>query len=122
VSIALGTNDFSNGDGKRQRLPFDSGAFVSAYIKFVQLVKSKYPDAQIALLSSPMASGSNRLLLQNCLLAVKQNIDEAYSSGKPIAVHFFKPMQARGCSGHPNVEDHAILASELEPFFKKLLR
>jgi hypothetical protein len=122
VSIALGTNDFSNGDGKRQRLPFDSGAFVSAYIKFVQAVKSKYPDAQIALLSSPMASGSNRLLLQNCLLAVKQNIDEAYSSGKPIALHFFKLMQARGCSGHPNVEDHAILASELEPFFKKLLR
>jgi hypothetical protein len=30
-------------------------------------------------------------------------------------------MQARGCGGHPNVEDHAILADELLPFFKKLL-
>ena len=122
VSIALGTNDLSNGDGKKQRLPFDSGAFVSNYIKFVQQVKSNYPNAQIALLSSPMSGGSNRLLLQNCLLAVKKSIDAIYSSGKPVALHFFQPMQARGCSGHPNVEDHAILASELAPFFKNLLR
>ncbi|HTF82092.1 MAG TPA: GDSL-type esterase/lipase family protein, partial [Cytophagales bacterium] len=28
VSISLGTNDFSGGDGKKRRLPFDSGSFV----------------------------------------------------------------------------------------------
>lgn len=121
VSIALGTNDFSNGDGKRPRLPFDSAVFVHTYIKFVQLVKSKYPDARIALLSSAMVNGDRRLTLQNCLTAVKEKIDSLYSSGKPVALFFFKPMQARGCSGHPSVEDHAILAEELTPFFKGLL-
>lgn len=122
VSIALGTNDFSNGDGIKKRNPFDSSAFVSSYIKFVQLVKSKYPDAQVALLSSPMINGSHRLTFQNCLSAVKDRIDALYPSGKPVALYFFKPMQARGCGGHPSVEDHAILAEELIPFFKKMLQ
>src|SRR5689334_20944935 len=75
VSIALGTNDFSRGDGKRTRLPFDSSSFVTHYIQFVQLVKSKYPSAQIALLSSPMIQGAARELLQNCLRAVKSGVD-----------------------------------------------
>jgi hypothetical protein len=121
VSIALGTNDLSRGDGVNPRTPFDSATFVTGYIGFVQQVKSKYPAAQIALLSSPMANGTDRILLQNCLTAVKASIDAAYPQAKPVALHFFKPMQARGCTGHPNVEDHAILAAELEPFFKGLL-
>lgn len=121
VSIALGTNDFSNGDGIKKRLLFDSAAFVSQYIKFATQVKSKYPAAQIALLSSPMANGNNRLLLQNCLQAVKTVVDQSYPSDKGIALYFFKPMRARGCGGHPSVEDHALLAEELIPFFKKLL-
>jgi len=122
VSIALGTNDFSTGDGKTERLPFDSASFVGNYVQFVKLVKSKYPQAQIALLSSPMINGKNRTLLQNCLTAVKQQTDAGYSTDKPVAVYFFQPMQARGCLGHPNVEDHALMAKELEPFFRKLIQ
>ncbi len=91
------------------------------YIAFVELVKSKYPKAIVALLSSPMINGNERILLQNCLTAVKQNIDAMYPSAKPVALYFFKPMHAGGCSGHPSVEDHAILAQELNPFFKALL-
>ncbi len=122
VSIALGTNDFSNGDGKKARLPFDSATFVNHYTSFVELVKSKYPLAQIALLSSPMVHGDSRTLLQHCLTAVKQNIDASYANGARVALYFFNPMQAHGCSGHPNVEEHAILANELIPFFQKLLK
>lgn len=121
VSIALGTNDFSDGDHIHPRPPFDSAVFVSGYINFVQQVKSRYPKARIALLSSPMLNGNKRELLQRCLTAVKFNIDNAYHSGKPVALYFFKLMQARGCGGHPNVEDHAILADELTPFFRKLM-
>lgn len=121
VSIALGTNDMSRGDGMHQRNAFDSAIFVSAYTSFVQLIKSKYPKAVIALLSSPMINGSDRVLLQNCLTAVKQNTDAKYPSGKPVALYFFNPMKAGGCSGHPSVQDHAVLADELYPFFKNLL-
>ena len=85
-------------------------------------MKSKYPSAQIALLSSPMISGARRITLQNCLTAVKQNVDALYPSDKPVALHFFQPMTTKGCTGHPSVEDHEVLAKELEPFFKKLLQ
>lgn len=122
VSIALGTNDFSNGDGVHMRPPLDSAVFVSSYIKFVQLVKSKYSNTQIALLSSPMVSGTNGMLLEHYLQVIKQHIDSLYPSSKPVALFFFKPMQPHGCSGHPSVEDHAILADELMPFFKKLMQ
>lgn len=121
VSIALGTNDFSEGDGKKERLPFDSARYVSSYINFVRVIKSKYPKARVALLSSPMMNGKNRETLQNCLTAVKANIDAANPSDKPVALHFFQPTRANGCSGHPSVEDHAILAQELLPFFQKLV-
>jgi Carbohydrate esterase 2 N-terminal/GDSL-like Lipase/Acylhydrolase family len=121
VSIALGTNDFSDGDHMHARLAFDSAAFVSNYIRFVKLVKSKYPGARIALLSSPMINGDRRILLQHCLSAVKRETDALYPGKKPVALFFFQPMQARGCGGHPNLDDHAILAQQLTPFFKKLL-
>lgn len=122
VSIALGTNDFSNGDGKRVRLPFDSAAFVRHYILFVQQVKGHYPSAQIALLSSPMLNGGTRTLLQNCLAAVKQNVDSLYPSAPPVGLYFFKPMEPHGCSYHPSVEDHGVMAEGLVPFFRKLLQ
>lgn len=121
VSIALGTNDFSNGDGKRARQPFDSAVFTTRYIQFVQDVKSKYPQARIALLSSPMVQGSRDTLFRNMLTAVKQHIDALYPSDKPVALHFFLPMSPHGCSFHPSVEDHAVMAAELEPFFRELL-
>jgi hypothetical protein len=121
VSIALGTNDFSNGDGVKKRAPFDSTAFVKGYIAFVRVVKGKYPAATIALLSSPMINGAARIQLQNCLSAVKGAIDNAYPAAKPLAVFFFEPMQAHGCSGHPDVEDHRVLSEELKPFFKSLV-
>ncbi|AMJ64716.1 hypothetical protein AXW84_04175 [Hymenobacter sp. PAMC 26628] len=121
VSIALGTNDFSNGDGKRPRLPFDSAQFVGRYIDFVGLVKSKYPQARIALLSSPMVNGQNRTKLQNCLTAIKTQTEAGRPADPPVALYFFQPMQAHGCGGHPNVEDHAILANELESFFRPLV-
>jgi hypothetical protein len=122
VSIGLGTNDFSDGDGKNPRLPFDSSVFVSNCIRFVALVKSKYPGALIILLSSPMLNGNKREKLQSCLQAVKMQTDKSFFRDKPVTLFFFKPMQARGCSGHPNVEDHAILADELIPVFLGLKR
>ncbi|MET0635314.1 MAG: GDSL-type esterase/lipase family protein [Chitinophagaceae bacterium] len=121
VSIALGTNDYSDGDGKKFRLPFDSATFVNRYILFVQLVKSKYPGSQILLLSSPMIGGARREVLQNCISAVKASIDQQYPTAKPVQVYFFRQMKPSGCSGHPSVDDHALLAEELVPVYRRLL-
>jgi hypothetical protein len=122
VSIALGTNDLSTGDGKTARKPFDADEFVNAYVNFVKLVKAKYPKARIALLSSPMVNGTARTQLESCLKRIKSEIDHAYPSERAVATFFFEPMHGRGCSGHPSVEDHAIMAANLLPFFKELVK
>jgi len=121
VSIALGTNDMSKGDGT-PRAAFDTVRFVKEYVKFVQLVKANYPAAQIALLSSPMIKGDSREILQRCLNRIKKEIDARYPNDKRIATFFFQPMDPHGCGGHPNVADHEIMAEELTPFFARLLK
>ncbi|NTS40329.1 GDSL family lipase [Flavisolibacter sp. BT320] len=121
VAIALGTNDLSRGDGKTERPPFDSAQFIGNYIKFVQQVQGKYPAAQVVLLSSPMANGAAREFLQACLTAVKAGADAAQPHSKPLALFFFEPMQASGCTGHPSVAEHGRMAESLLPFFRKLL-
>jgi hypothetical protein len=121
VSIALGTNDLSQGDGKTPRKPFDPELFNTNFVKFVQLVKSKYPKARIALLSSPMLKGTARTALETCLASIKTSIDSLYKKDKPVEIFLFQPMEAHGCSGHPDVADHLILAEALKPFFRKLL-
>lgn len=121
VSIALGTNDLSRGDGRSERAAFDSAVFVERYIKFVQVVKRAQPKARIVLLSSGMVSGENRELLQRCLANIKKAIDLQYPSDPQVVTYFFKPMKARGCTGHPNVDDHAILANELIEVFRPLI-
>ena len=121
VSICLGTNDFSDGDGTTKRLPFDSAAFISKYIDFVDIVYRHYPSARIVLLSSPMLSGSKADLLFACLEQVKAGSGQR-NPGKPAITLFrFKPMIPRGCDYHPDMHDHEILADELVPFFKGLL-
>jgi lysophospholipase L1-like esterase len=122
VSIALGTNDLSNGDGKSPRKPFDEKVFTQAYVDFICSVKHKYPKAQIALLSSPMVSGPSRAIFENCLLTVKSKVDAMYPKDNPIATFFFSLMQAHGCTGHPNLEDHLIMAEQLKPFYQKLIK
>jgi lysophospholipase L1-like esterase len=121
VSIALGTNDFSGGDGKKVRLPFDSARYISNYVEFIKKVKSKYPSAKIVLLNSPMMSGENRTMFHKCLETVKAKVNTLFPSDPSIDIFFSQPMQARGCSGHPNVEDHDLIAKDLLPFFEKLL-
>ncbi|MES2267930.1 MAG: GDSL-type esterase/lipase family protein [Bacteroidota bacterium] len=121
VSIALGTNDFSNGDGVKPRMPFDPEKFIASYINFVKLVKSKYPKARVALLSSPMVKLKNGKVLEDCITAVKNKINADYPGDKPAEVFFFPPMEAHGCGGHPSVEDHAIMAEQATSFFKTLL-
>ncbi|MBS1664328.1 MAG: hypothetical protein JST68_25000 [Bacteroidetes bacterium] len=121
VSVELGTNDLSLGDGLHPRPPFDSSIFIKQYTQFVQKIKIYYPAARIALLSSPVTEGNDRTLLENCLSSVKKVIDALHPSDPPVALHFFQPMKARGCNGHPSVEDHETMAKELIPFFKGLL-
>ena len=121
ISIALGTNDFSDGDGKKPRSVFDSVAYINAYVNFVKKLKKAHPDAQIVLLGSPMVRDAEELLFRASLNSVKRQIDTAFPGQKPLAVFFFKEMSINGCSWHPSVQDHEIMAQQLRPFLENLV-
>jgi lysophospholipase L1-like esterase len=121
VSINLGTNDFSNGDGKTTRLPFDSAVYIKTYVDFIGTIYRHYPSVQIALLSSPMLNGANRDILYACLQSVKAQAAIKYPGKSPIELFQFKSMVPNGCGYHPDIHDHEVLASEALPFFRKLV-
>lgn len=120
ISIALGTNDFSGGDGKKERLPFNPEKYVSNYIDFIKMLYKHNPKAQIVITNSPMVGGDKALVFEDCLNKVRNAFADD-KLHKPIQIFKFKPMTPKGCSGHPDVADHKVLANEYAPFLKKLL-
>ncbi len=118
VSICLGTNDLSYGDGEKDRTPFDPEKYTSAYIAFVQGVFDRYPESKLALLTSPMVSGEKADVLLKCLQDVKSNFD----TGHTVAIFEFAPMTPGGCGSHPDLADHKIMAEQLIPFYSALLK
>lgn len=120
VSICLGTNDMSDGDGKVPRLPFNKEKYIKNYIHFVKKLLERYPNTQIVLLNSPMVSGDRNTVLVNCLKAVIKTFKKD-NKHKPIALFEYDAMHANGCTGHPNIQDHTMMAAQLQPFFTQLL-
>jgi len=120
VSICLGTNDLSEGDGKKERLPFNKYKFIGNYIEFIQNIYKKYPNTRIVLLNSPMVSGDNNKLFMECLADIKDFFKND-KNHQPIEIFEFSEMKPKGCGYHPSAEDDQKMANELLPFFKNLL-
>ncbi|MGO4770158.1 GDSL-type esterase/lipase family protein [Flavobacterium sp. W22_SRS_FK3] len=120
ISIAIGTNDFSNGDGTKERLPFSPEKYVSNYINFIKMLYQHNPNAQVVLTNSPMVNGEKAIVFEECLNKIKAEFD-ADKTHKPILIFKFKPMAPSGCLGHPNIAEHKVMAAEYGPFLKNLL-
>lgn len=123
VSICLGTNDLSLGDGKSERLPFDSTAYINAYVKFVENVFSKYPDVQVCLISSPMmGEGASRDILRASLQTVVKNVIEKFPEKKPLKFFDIKlDQEPGGCTYHPSQSDHQVMTEMLVPFYREVM-
>ena len=116
VSICLGTNDLSYGDGTKSRLPFSKEKYISNYINFVKNIYNRYPNTKVVLLNSPMVSGEKNDLFLSCLNEIRNNFKD-----KPISIFEFKEMKPKGCDYHPDIEDHKVLANQLQDYYKKIL-
>ncbi|UCH14458.1 MAG: hypothetical protein JSV22_00480 [Bacteroidales bacterium] len=121
VSICLGTNDFSDGDGSYERPELDSAEFVSAYIRFVGSIRDQYPYAQICCLTSPMLEGEKNIRLKNYLSAVITYMQDVKNDNM-IQMFSFSRSYVSGCDYHPDKEDHRKMAEELLPFFKQIMK
>jgi len=117
ISICLGTNDFSNGDGSYERTVLDSASFVNRYIQFVKNIRNRYPQAQICCLTSPTVTGEKGIKLRNYLSAVIQYLQKNEKDEK-VSLFIFSRSYSSGCTGHPDKEEHQMMAEDLLPFFK----
>lgn len=118
VSIGLGTNDFSHGDGTKSRSKFDEKQYTSNYIHFIETIYSKNPNTQIVLLNSPMITGEDNTRLVSYLNEV---ISPFKNKAKPPVLFEFQQAYTNGCAYHPSVAEHKIMAEKLTVFMKTLL-
>ncbi|MFB9863495.1 SGNH/GDSL hydrolase family protein [Rufibacter immobilis] len=109
VTICLGQNDGIQ----------DSTLFTRNYLQFLQTVRSKYPQAEIICLTSPMADVQLAASQKNYLTGIVQAARRAGDA--KVHSFFFARSYTNGCDSHPNLADHDLIARELTPFLKKTL-
>jgi hypothetical protein len=120
VSICLGTNDFSEGDGSTPRSPFDPALFIQSYVDFIKTIHTYYPQTQIIITNTPMLDGEKNKILMDCLHQIKAQAEVTIPGLKPMSVFSFSRVYQSGCQGHPSVEEHALMAEEMITFLKEI--
>ncbi|MDA3890449.1 MAG: DUF5018 domain-containing protein [Salinivirgaceae bacterium] len=106
VTICLGQNDGIQ----------DSVTFCSAYVEFIGTVRSKYANANIVCLTSPMADDNLFNSQKNYLTGIVNNVND-----NKVSKLFLTPNLNRGCDYHPNMQEHELTANELEAFIRDLM-
>ncbi|HYF70543.1 MAG TPA: SGNH/GDSL hydrolase family protein [Ohtaekwangia sp.] len=110
VTIALGQNDGAQ----------DSVTFSSAYVQFIRSIRSHYPKAHIVVLTSPMADEKLKALLKNYLSGIVKHVQDA--GDKRVSKFFFSRSYNSGCGGHPDLQEHQLIAKELTTYLKNTLK
>jgi len=109
VTICIGQND-----GPKQ----DSTVFCTAYVNFIKSIRQHYPQADIVCLTSPMGDKTLTTVMQRYLNAITGFI---HSSGdKKVSEYFFSRQYHNGCGGHPDLDEHKLIAAELTAYIKQL--
>jgi len=122
--IGLGTNDFSPGDSDRPSMKVDD--FVTAYIKFINKLRTYFPNATIFFVSSPMLgdrwpTSADRFSTDQ-INAIIKSVAECNNNGDAKIYKFMSTkIIGLGCGTHPNVEQHAALAEELGDYIASVM-
>lgn len=109
VTICLGQNDGIQ----------DSVDFSTAYVDFIEDIRGHYPEAHIVCLTSPMADENLMPVLKNYLTGVVEYINNTGDDN--VGKFFFSRSYNKGCGGHPDLNQHQLIAGELIGYFKKEL-
>jgi hypothetical protein len=110
VTICLGQNDGIQ----------DSMTFCNAYVDFVKTVRSKYADAKIILLSSPMADAKLRAALKNYLTSI---VDYFHKNGDTkLYDYVYEKSFNGGCLAHPDLNEQREISDLLLVYIKENIR
>lgn len=120
VVLALGTNDFSNGDGLKPRAKLDSEAFIKAYDSFLDRLRERYPKAKMLLTTSPMLDSAQNDALVSYLDKI---VAMQRTKGlKDIRSFRYSGRYINGCNSHPSLSDHIMIADELRPIIQEMMQ
>jgi lysophospholipase L1-like esterase len=108
VTICLGQND-----GRQ-----DSVKFCGEYVRLIDSVRSKYANADIVCLSSPMANAELTSVLHRYLAGIVQYVNNRGDA--KVSKFFFSRSFNSGCDNHPDAKEHEIIAGELTAYLRKL--
>lgn len=108
VTVCLGQNDG----------PQDSTLFCSTYVKFISAIRQHYPNADIICLTSPMANDGLATILKRYLTGITAHINAA--GDQKVFKYFFSKQYHHGCGGHPDMEEHGLIANELTAYIKQV--
>lgn len=115
VFINLGTNDFSTNN-------YDAVLYKKAYHKFIQQVRSHYPQAKIVLASGPMLNDKESNIQKQILDKLQK---ECQKSGDKRIYRFDFSHQTGelgyGASWHPSKRQQERMAAELTPFLQTIM-
>lgn len=109
VTICLGQND-----GPKQ----DSALFCSTYIKLIKSIRGHYRKATIICLTSPMGDSTLTAVLKKYLTAIVARVNA--DGDKQVYNYFFSRQYHNGCGGHPDLDEHKLIAAELTTYIRQL--
>ena len=110
VTICLGQNDGVQ----------DSVTFCEAYEKFISDVRTRYPNAVIFCLTSPMGDDTLTAALRKYLAAIVRH--KNISGDEKVYAYVFKKRYHAGCGGHPSLQEHQQIATELTAYIRKVMK
>lgn len=110
IVSAIGTNDFSQGIPERE-------TYVNTYVKLLLVLLANHKHAQIVLMEGSILDGDNKAALIDYL-------QEAIKRVNDKRVHLAKANHYPGdkTDGHPTKEQHAVMAKDLIPQLKAIMK
>jgi len=109
VTVCLGQNDGVQ----------DSLEFCSSYVNFIKTIRSKYTNAAIVCITSPMADDYLFNSQKNYLTGIVNYMN--INNDTKVYKCFLSHNLNSGCQAHPNKAEQQITANELEIFLKEKL-
>jgi len=118
VFVSLGTNDFNLEIGP---LPARE-EYVSNYVRFVQVIRTRYPAAHIFLTEGALVDDADDAI-QKPRTTLRSYIDETIARlADPRVSHALAEHYWGGpCDGHPTGEQHRLMARDFEPILRRTL-
>jgi lysophospholipase L1-like esterase len=110
VVIDLGGNDLS--------AKLDSVKFVRSYVDFLARIRKNYPSSRIICVAGPSVYGDE---WQNWRSLIHTVVNQVKPDDPGVSYFEFSTFEPDGSDWHPNVEQHNLMAEELEPFLEALM-